>query len=655
MHSYRGDLEMRRIIFLLIGFVPLLLNGATLSREDVISRAAEYANHTWVVNKTNPNFKIYQVSGVVITGEAYSFGDKATTSLFDKEIADGKIPRNWEKNFNESTQALYTGIDCSGLVTRSLNFSYYLVHYTNAAALAGYTIPVIEECKEGDVWWSSGHVFLQGPGKSVFESNPKDKPGGGQRVQNWKGDTIGYTARSVFPQFDDESPADGEVVDLPEGETTVDIFLTLKASGDINSTGVRMYILKDGGVKEYIGGTTLDDKGDKTWEFKKEDFEVGEGGNFTVYITARNDIAGNGYKDEYEWQFSVDPAPPVVRATDPSDAAREVPVDKSPITITFSEPMNQTTTTPAVQVPFACSKNWSSETVLEIIPDDTLDYCEKYTIIVSDAATDTSGVHLDGNKDGKPGGVYPFTFTIEQPPIALNIEPECENVGEGKTIKPKLITNGSKLKKEFDCNVDFNPYNPGGWSVTGISEPSFSLLPRKVHTDNFTVSNTGATAPLRVTSRIPIKCGIIYSEGYYWTSEEHKNDHPDENQSPGESQYPTSWITRTQSVPSMSTKLRADSALPKGLPDVGILLSGWADGYGHILGKYGIETLPVKPDLKIINHPDVDISDSVKLLVIGSAGLKGFISQEFKQKLEEYERIWGQVLFFEFSNIVYNL
>jgi hypothetical protein len=307
--------------------------------------------------------------------------------------------------------------------------------------------------------------------------------------------------------------------------------------------------------------------------------------------------------DEYSWKFSVNPAPPVVTYTDPSDGSRDIPVDKNPITITFSEPMDEATTTPAVHPPFDCSKNWSSETVLEIIPDDTLDYCEEYTITVTDAATDTSGVHLDGDKNGKAGGNYPFTFTIEQPPIDLNINPECANVEEGKAESPVVITDGKKLKKEVDCKLDFDVYNPGGWTVSGAEDDEFKLPPKETHENTFTLTNTDATAPLRVSCRIPIKCGIIYSEGYYWTSEGHRNDHPDENQSPGVAQYPTPWLINTQSSPVLSSKTRGDS-VPVGLPDIGILLSGWADGYGHILGKYGISTLPVKPDLKIINHPE---------------------------------------------------
>jgi len=139
------------------------------------------------------------------------------------------------------------------------------------------------------------------------------------------------------------------------------------------------------------------------------------------------------------------------------------------------------------------------------------------------------------------------------------------------------------------------------------------------------------------------ECATKDGEGYYWSAQGHMADHPDENQSPGKMEYPTPWITRTQSNP--SSKMRGASP-GAGLPDIGILLSGWADGYGHILGKYGMETLPVKPDLKIINNPDVDLSDSVKLLVIGSAGLKGFNSPTFKQDLEDYVVNGGNLLVF---------
>jgi hypothetical protein len=167
-----------------------------------------------------------------------------------------------------------------------------------------------------------------------------------------------------------------------------------------------------------------------------------------------------------------------------------------------------------------------------------------------------------------------------------------------------------------------------------------------LHQNYYTATNTGAVAALGVFYKIGAECGGINGEGYYWSAQGHMRDHPDENQSPGKMEYPTPWLTRTEPSHSTSPTAAGDSVPPVGLPDIGILLSGWADGYGHILGKYGIETLPVKPNLKIINHPEINISGSVKLLVIGSAGLKGFISQEFKQKLEDYVVNGGNLLVF---------
>jgi hypothetical protein len=325
--------------------------------------------------------------------------------------------------------------------------------------------------------------------------------------------------------------------------------------------------------------------------------------------------------------------------------ADELPVDISKLYFTFSKPMNETTTTPAVSAPFGFTTSWDGEETIELNLNDTLDYCEDYTVTISGDATDTSGVHLDGDENGEPYGDYFFNFTTEPPEALLYINPFVAHVEEGCPLRADLITNGNSLKKEIDCDIDFNVYNPGRWSVSGPGELSFSLSPGEIHEDGFTINNSGARFPLMIFSKIPFKCDETSCMGFYWSAEGHMADHPDENQSPGKMEYPTPWLIRTQSSPPVSTKLRASSP-SSDLPDIGILLSGWADGYGHILGKYGIETLPVKPDLEIINNPDVDISDAVKLFVIGSAGLKGFNSQEFKQKLEDYVVNGGNLLVF---------
>ncbi|MCK4421011.1 hypothetical protein KAW48_04355, partial [candidate division WOR-3 bacterium] len=210
-----------------------------------------------------------------------------------------------------------------------------------------------------------------------------------------------------------------------------------------------------------------------------------------------------------------------------------------------------------------------------------------------------------------------------------------KHIEEGGSATHHVISKGNKLKSNVSCRIEFDVDNPGGWGVSGADDEDFSLLPGGTHTNTYTSTNMGATAPLDVFYQVGARCAMVGGEGYYWSAQGHMFDHPDENQSPGEMNYPTPWITRT----------RTDSLNP-GLPDIGIMLSGWADGYGHILGRYDISTLPVKPNLKIINQPDMDISDSVKLLVIGSAGLKGFDSQLMAQKLESYVINGGKILVF---------
>ncbi len=327
--------------------------------------------------------------------------------------------------------------------------------------------------------------------------------------------------------------------------------------------------------------------------------------------------------------------------------ADKMPIDINKFYFTFSKPMDEDITNSGVETDpsFEYSVSWEDEEQINLELSEELDYCENYTITLKDALKDTSGVKLDGNEDGTEGGNYEFKFSTEPPDVALYLNPFVANVEEGHPLHPKLYTNGVELKKEVDCDVDFEVHHAGGWTVTKPGELSFSLPPGEIRDDDFTIRNNGSAFPLMITPKIPFKCDEIFSMGFYWSAQTHRSDHPDENQSPGKMEYPTPWLVRSQTSPAKTQKLRGVSP-PQGLPNIGILLSGWADGYGHILGRYGIETLPVKPDLKILNQPDINISDSVKLLVIGSAGLKGFNSPTFETDLENYVVNGGNLLVF---------
>jgi len=213
----------------------MIAKAGAIKRSDVMSEAQRYANYNWTVKRTNPNYAIYDSTGRAIVGEAYSYGDKAAREVFEREIADSLIPRNWKANLNDSTQRIYTGIDCSGLVTRCWGFSEYNVGMTNAKGLYAYTIPVVNDEKPGDLWWDSAHVFLQSEASDiVYEANPTINPDLGQRVQRKSNpDPYSYQKRSIFPQFSDMSPAPGTTVYFSRSLT-----IQVIAEGTVKKTGV---------------------------------------------------------------------------------------------------------------------------------------------------------------------------------------------------------------------------------------------------------------------------------------------------------------------------------------------------------------------------------------------------------------------------------
>jgi len=301
---------------------------------------------------------------------------------------------------------------------------------------------------------------------------------------------------------------------------------------------------------------------------------------------------------------------PIVTSTDPSDKTKEVPIDKSPITIVFSQSMEQTATQNAVSIvserenKISFTSSWKDTVTLEIILSDTLDYCLEYTCTVTDSAISKDSVKLDGDEDGEAGDNYIFEFTTESPELSLTLTPatdlfELKNPGNCQSKTGNITIDGSKLLKEVLCKLS-KSVSGSGLSFSG-GEGSFTIPAGGSQNTDFTVTacnEGGISVNLTATSSSNV-CAT--TAGGYSASLEKEKDHPDDNQSPGKMEYPTPWITRTQPSPAKTQKLRADSILPVGLPDIGILLSGWVDGYGHILGRYGIETLPIKPDLKILN------------------------------------------------------
>jgi len=332
---------------------------------------------------------------------------------------------------------------------------------------------------------------------------------------------------------------------------------------------------------------------------------------------------------------------PWVIWTYPYNGKTDISVDKeqTDVFIIFSKPMDIVSTQGAISispdVPHHFIWNPDNEAVTMEF-DEHLDYCREYTVTVTDDAMSEDSIQLDGDGNGEPGGNYSFFFTTQTPPLSLDINPsmchfELEETGNCKSKSGNVTIDGSDLLKKVSCKLS-KTVGGHGLSFSG-GEGTFTIPPGGSRNANFTVTacnEGGISVKLKATSPNDTRKIYATAAGGYSASAKEKDDHPDENQSPGPTVYPTSLILRSDSTYSSE--------------NVGIFIYGWTIGYAHILGKYGIATTPVLSDLKYWRDPDTTLSDVIDLLVIGSGALSGFDSPQFRQRLENYAMGGGNLL-----------
>jgi len=127
-----------------------------------------------------------------------------------------------------------------------------------------------------------------------------------------------------------------------------------------------------------------------------------------VTIEVRDSAGGVGWN--WSAGFRIDTGPPIVRFVVPANGATSVPYETTPIVITFSEAMDNTTVTVVIEPDVAgASSRWSlDESVLTIGPGMT--DRQQYNVTVSGTARDTCGA-------GHPMGAdYRFSFTTANAP-----------------------------------------------------------------------------------------------------------------------------------------------------------------------------------------------------------------------------------------------
>ncbi len=114
-----------------------------------------------------------------------------------------------------------------------------------------------------------------------------------------------------------------------------------------------------------------------------------------------------------------------------------------PITISFSQPMDRASVLRNISISNGALgwTHWTADgTELMIIPD-SLEPSNSYTLIIDDAASDTSGLGLDGDNDFLPGGDFRLEFTTGtmdlSPPVLVASYP----AKQGEIVRTEAVFN----------------------------------------------------------------------------------------------------------------------------------------------------------------------------------------------------------------------
>jgi len=415
-----------------------------LTREDVWGNALPYfsgwtclVDSAWILDVNGDTiYPMYRSTAFPIgswnIGEAYCWGGWDTPETFSGRINSAVCPGGYNTSDyglrpDGTSNARYylAGIDCAAFVNRCLQlpFGQGIVGITNCCLQIDKS-----KVKKGDVVIRPHHAALSVSIPNIswivdtYESYPP-KVWSNQRPLTGQ---YAYTPYSIFPQFANEKPTNGSEVYESRPEISVEV----TGSGQIDIP----YMLLDGNPVP-VSCEPIQN-GVKVVYTPPSDLKDGP---HNVEIQATNNRV-NLYEDEYTWSFAVHAECPVVVSTDPADGASEVDVYKN-ITITFNKEMDQSSVnsstvlfSPALVGGFTPQWSGDNKTVTLILsdPQQDLKFYTNYTVTVTDGVRDIDGTQLDGDKDGKPGGNYVFSFTTREPNEIAS--PAARNDIEGGVI-----------------------------------------------------------------------------------------------------------------------------------------------------------------------------------------------------------------------------
>lgn len=337
----------------------------------------------------------------------------------------------------------------------------------------------------------------------------------------------------------------------------------------------------------------------------------------------------------------------VVVSHEPARDEQKVDIYKY-IQIEFSEPMDTASTRQALQIKNVDNEatiemkeiSWSNDTRTMLIrcldpsiDNDTLgfDYFSNYRIRIAATASGQNGAMLDGNKNGKPEGSpvddYSFNFKTRKPKASLNPRADATPVKKGKT-KWKSIEILNEEPREVMYSLSDTVFNAINWWAPLIDYPPFSLEPEQIMSIPYSVHNIEALERCYHFFYLLFDTiDIDIAEHSFSPYVEKLPDHPDEGPIV-DPQYPSPWYLNSKS-------------------EIGILLSGFYDGVGHLLGRYKINTCLLKPEnMRVLGEPQRTI-DSLSVLIIPSGGLSGLENfPHIKQALEHFVNHGGTIICF---------
>ena len=210
------------------------------------------------------------------------------------------------------------------------------------------------------------------------------------------------------------------------------------------------------------------------------------------------------------------------------------------------------------------------------------------------------------------------------PPFVLTVNPPFAEVSKGETITHTVTVKNNYVPESEIFSLSAYGFAPG-WSVSGL-DTHFSLPPGSETSYPFLVANSGGYGDVDIDVDLIAMAEMATQEVYDWSAEPYNPyEHPDETYEISSSNYPTPWKIDTQSK-------------------IGILLSGWGNGLGHLLGRWNIATVGVRTDLTIVGEPNRSLSD-LDVLLIGTGGLTGLESSyTFRNKLAGFVNHGGVLI-----------